>query len=353
MAAEGVYRAEKLVPFGMNYGSHPFSDPAEFEAPLKPWGCSERGVYLDLETTGLSVNGGSFAFLAGLGIREDEGLRVVQIFLSDPEFEGNFISALENEVPEGCGFVTYNGKAFDLPMLISRSAQNRCNPAWLNAPHLDLLPLARGFYSKRLSSCSLSRIETDVLGVVRSGADIPGSLIPGIYAHYLATGDASELSGVFYHNAMDIVSLAALLVHISQLMSGDGCCGEDLIRRGEIESKMGFADRASESWRSALNDADSRACAAYKLAFTAKRRRNFREAREMFRISLEDSRFELNALVELAKLEEHRFKDFEKALSHAERALKISFLFADSSETYEAISHRIERLKRKIGGDAI
>ena len=79
--------------------------------------------------------------------------------------------------------------------------------------HLDLLPLARRLWRDRLKSRALKYLEQNVLGLTRSSEEVPGYEIPWLYFDYLRTGDARPLAGVFYHNAMDVVAMAALLTH--------------------------------------------------------------------------------------------------------------------------------------------
>ena len=52
-----------------------------------------------------------------------------------------------------------------MPLLETRFIMARQQPRLIEAPHLDLLPPARRFWKYRLSSCALSALETEVLGV--------------------------------------------------------------------------------------------------------------------------------------------------------------------------------------------
>ncbi|MEZ4516187.1 MAG: ribonuclease H-like domain-containing protein [Chloroflexota bacterium] len=45
-------------------------------------------------------------------------------------------------------------------------------------------------------------LEQSVLGIHRTGEDVPGWSIPTLYANYLRSGDAQPLTGVFYHNRL-------------------------------------------------------------------------------------------------------------------------------------------------------
>src|SRR5207249_7917813 len=57
-----------------------------------------------------------------------------------------------------------------------------------------------------------------ILGASRTQQDVPGWLIPSMYFDYLRSGDARPLRGIFYHNAMDILAMAALLAHVAQML---------------------------------------------------------------------------------------------------------------------------------------
>src|SRR5579885_3475130 len=86
-------------------------------------------------------------------------------------------------------------------------------------------------------------LERHVLGIARDG-DVPGSEIPGIYFDYLRTGDPRRLQPIFFHNALDIISLAALTVELSEVMKSarEGKCtlhGLDLFSLSRIFERAG------------------------------------------------------------------------------------------------------------------
>ena len=68
--------------------------------------------------------------------------------------------------------VSYNGKAFDLPLLNGRMVMNR-RAKLPDRAHLDLLHIARRLHKSRLGPCRLIGLEADVLGFER-GPDIAG-----------------------------------------------------------------------------------------------------------------------------------------------------------------------------------
>jgi hypothetical protein len=149
---------------------------------------------------------------------EADGFRLIQQFMRDPAEEPAHLACLLTLL-EGCeSLVTFNGKAFDVPLLQSRYITNGEYFPFHSSIHLDLLPLARKLWKDRLPSRALGYLEEQILGVVRNQEDVPGWLIPSLYFDYLRSGDARPLKSVFYHNAIDVLSMAALLVHISTLL---------------------------------------------------------------------------------------------------------------------------------------
>jgi hypothetical protein len=108
--------------------------------------------------------------------------------------------------------VTYNGAAFDLPLLEARFTLARLDSPFKNVTHLDLLFSARRLWRNGHGSCRLIALEREMISFMR-GPDVPGSLIPRAYFDYLQHKPSPTLRGVFSHNVYDVVSLAALTVH--------------------------------------------------------------------------------------------------------------------------------------------
>jgi hypothetical protein len=177
--------------------------------------------FFDLETTGLSRGAGTIAFLAAFGTLEDppvsrrrrsvtdyEKIRITQYLLLDYPGETDFLEALCGEFEVRPTIVSYNGKAFDAPIL-----QNRCLMNGMAQPsfgHLDLLYSARRLWRRFLPNCSQGTVETGVLGLSREG-DMPGALAPDAWFGFLKDGDAADLLRVCDHNGRDILGLASLL----------------------------------------------------------------------------------------------------------------------------------------------
>jgi uncharacterized protein YprB with RNaseH-like and TPR domain len=357
---DGVYRVESSYRFGGRHGRK-ILDRAEDMEIMRIFGACGSVVFLDIETTGLTGGAGTYAFLCGIGVACGECFRVIQFFLEGPSRESRWLRAVESVIPADACLVTYNGKAFDIPLLRTRHILVRKEPSWGALPHIDLLHYARWFYKGALESCSLGSMERSVLGVERGGADIPGYLIPPMYLQYLQTKDALPLRGVFYHNEIDIVSLAALYCHIARALSGASEDGRLLLRAGDLWLSRGFPERADRLWSAAIENSLSRADAWVRKALMTKRSADYEAAREHLLSALdtvmagESPRGESTLFVileELAKLEEHRFKSPDRAMGYVRSALdwlvKNRYLLGRSfSEMHRSMTHRAARLEKK------
>jgi uncharacterized protein YprB with RNaseH-like and TPR domain len=185
----------------------PLSAAAVANAPPARW------AFLDTETTGLAGGTGTYAFLIGVGSIEPAGFRLRQFFMRDYGEEASLLWRLAEHLARFDVLITYNGKAYDQPLLETRYRMARAQGApahpFDRMTHLDLLFGARRLWKLRLESCRLVDLENQILGVEREG-DLPGEMIPYVYFEFLRTHQALKLVPIFHHNALDILSLACL-----------------------------------------------------------------------------------------------------------------------------------------------
>jgi uncharacterized protein YprB with RNaseH-like and TPR domain len=171
-------------------------------------------VCLDTETTGLATAAGTVAFLIGLGWWEGALFRQVQLLLPDHGEEAALLDEVARHIPSDAWLVTYNGRGFDWPLLVTRYRLAR-RAAPLHAGHLDLLPLVRRLFRHRMDDARLGTVERMLLGVIRHD-DVDGWEIPGRYLGFLRGGPAQPLAAVVRHNDEDVRSLARLLVRLER-----------------------------------------------------------------------------------------------------------------------------------------
>lgn len=313
-----------------------------------------RAVFLDTETTGLGMGAGTYVFLVGAGYMDGESFRVRQFFLSGPDDEVAYLDALDQFLSEFGLIVTFNGKAFDWPLLEGRYARHR-RPAPLNdPPHIDLLHPARRVWKRRLESCALTSLESNILRVRRTQKDVAGWEIPQRYFAYLRAGDALGLEGVFYHNLQDILSLAALAVQLDQVLidplGGLLEHGIDFLCVGKIFERAGDYDAATTCYEEALRRplvTDHRGETLLRLSGIQKRLRLWELAVNTWeRMVDEGGETALPALIELAKFYEHVERDYPAALDAVRQAQLLIELRPRDSALAEAmeLEHRLGRL---------
>ena len=211
------FETEKLYEHHRRHGSADIGALADLPHDLLdtissgqvPAASPEEWAFLDTETTGLAGGTGTCAFLVGVGRITREGFHVRQFFMRDYGEEASLLDALTRHLAPFRVLITYNGRAFDQPLLETRYRLNRARPPFSRLEHLDLLYGARRLWKLRFESCRLVDLENQVLGVERHG-DLPGALIPYVYFEYLRTRQAARMLPVFQHNATDILTLACL-----------------------------------------------------------------------------------------------------------------------------------------------
>lgn len=313
-----------------------------------------RAVFLDTETTGLGMGAGTYVFLVGAGYLDGPDFRVKQFFLLGPGHEVAFLAALADFLTAFSTVVTFNGKAFDLPLLENRYIRHRRSAPWANPTHLDLLHPARRIWKRRLESCALSALEASILGLARTQQDVPGWEIPSRYFRYQRNGDSRELEGVFYHNLHDILSLAALTVHVDRILANPTCGlitdGLDFLSLGKAYARGGDTDSAlvcfDEALRRPLAATDRSDC-LIRMATLQKRDRRWDIAVRLWETLVDEGgEPSLYGRVELSKYYEHVERDYMAALEHVQAALRVAELYDSSwpDANERDLNHRMSRL---------
>jgi uncharacterized protein YprB with RNaseH-like and TPR domain len=238
---EPVQVFENSFVLGASYGQIPISMGLQIPADILGFLSREAAfegldlssaVFLDLETTGLAGGTGTVPFLVGLAYYRDERFKVTQFFLNEMAEEDRLVREVGQFVVD-MGFksiVTYNGKAFDLPLVETRFALHRTPCPLRGLPHLDFLFSARSLWKHKYDSCRLFNLAREIVQAERS-EDIPGAEIPLRYFQYIRNGDFSLIDPILYHNQEDLLSLLGVVV-----------AGAVLVERNREASARGEAD---------------------------------------------------------------------------------------------------------------
>lgn len=314
-------------------------------------------IFLDTETSGLAGGTGTYAFEVGLGRFTDDGFHLAQFFMRHPGEEPALLAGLTQFMDGMKAVVTYNGKSFDIPLLNTRYTMMGMSSPFIGIEHFDLLPLARRLWRIRLESRTLSNVENQILGVERGEEEVPGYLIPEMYFDYLKTNDARPMSGIFYHNAVDILSLAGLFSHMAFLLhdphSEKITHIEDVVALARFFEAMGEPHLAEELYQKALSlelSEDLYWDTVERFSFLLKRKENWDKAIPIWEMAAENNA--LYAVEELAKYYEHREKLLAVAKEWTEKGLNI--LQEQHMPAYEhfqweeKLKYRLDRLTRRL-----
>lgn len=202
----------------------------------------DRWLFLDIETTGLA-GAATVAFLVGFGEWVNGFFQVTQLFLKDRAGEELLLGEVLRYLADRPVTVTFNGKAFDLPILQGRFAVNGMRSPAFPPVHLDLLSLVRNMGKRPEYGQSLTEAVRRFTGATRRD-DIPGHLIPALYFIYEREEDISILEPVMKHNRMDILDMVCLLWVFGHVLSGEtgsgdaaslGGAGRLHFRKGNLE----------------------------------------------------------------------------------------------------------------------
>jgi uncharacterized protein YprB with RNaseH-like and TPR domain len=315
-------------------------------------------LILDTETTGLAGGTGTVPFLIGLawfeggaacsqgaGTGNGDGepvLKVEQLFLENLGQEAPLLQHLAERLARASVLVTYNGKAFDWPLLRTRFLMSRLAVPEL-PPHLDLLHCARRLWSARLPNVRLTEVERSVLGLWRQD-DVDGSEIPGLYHRYLRGGDPRGLQPVLEHNEHDVVALAALLGRIGQLYGGGVTHdARDLLACALLALRARDTERAARFAERAANEADDPGLRARALALRG--RLHARAGERTQAISCYDAALSASSAATRAELHLALARLHER-----DRALASAYTHAcagQAAESPTAHGRRLGRLRRR------
>lgn len=325
-------------------------------------------LFLDTETTGLA-GAGTVAFMVGVaffeqrpapdetGLPGQEAFVVRQFFLRDHGDEAAMLLMLDELVAQKQGLVTFNGRTFDVPLLDTRYLMNRMRGRLSDLAHLDLLPPSRRLWRARLGSCALGALEKSLLGLRRTEEDVPGYLIPGMYADYLRTGDARPLARVFYHNQVDMLSMVTLASRVLGQMSTAASDDppQDLLSLAKWQVDRGMAGQAEATLQRVLEldpplehyrEAQSRLAAIYK------RQERRAEAVPLWQQAAITSFDAIDAHIELAKHYEWHEPDLSQAILWTRQALDLLERSGGpgGAMLVDEVAHRLARLERKVAG---
>jgi uncharacterized protein len=353
----------RMYPFGCQYGDMRLEESfVDSCIPLSAFLVKDAGrevnpsqlLFIDTETTGLG-GAGTVPFLVGVGRFTDGGFEVKQFLLPDYSDERAMLSALLADFSNSSVLVSYNGAAFDIPILQDRIIINRCDRQPQFELHLDILHSTRRLFRRRLKDCSLMNLEKALLGFER-GEDIPGYLIPSVFFDWVSNQKSDQMGAVLEHNRHDIVSLCLLFFHLKELFVTNGA---QLLQVDDLYSLSRLYGRRREHYRSLTACERITDIAGERVAddillhqgFVCKRLGQFDRAVELWTLladkSVSSGREGARAEEELAKLFEHQLRDLNSAERFAERIVARCQSSSLSAEASSLAAKRLARIRGK------
>lgn len=328
---DGLIRIEEEVPLSGRLGRVELNELRDI--PLLPGEQQGMpGVYIDTETTGLAGGSGTLAFLVGVSIIHADTIRLTQFLITGFAAEAALLSEVEKLLPETHRLISYNGKSFDLPLLITRFRMQGLSPSFAEREHLDLLHPVRRLFGKRWADCRLTTVEKTLLGFHRVD-DLPGAEAPEAWFTYVRAGCGEKLVKVVEHNRQDILSLTAVHAALAAATADPVRHRIDIYGLARWLSEVNESDALAllRSARNSLSDDGQ-----LLLARLLRRNGHWDEALPIWEELADKGCIE--SLERLAKYHEHVSKDIEAALSYCER---LPGSYADI--------HRGNRLRKKCG----
>jgi len=314
-------------------------------------------VFLDLETTGLAGGTGTVPFLVGLAYYRDERFKVTQFFLNEMAEEdrlirevGQFIRDMDFK-----SIVTYNGKAFDMPLVETRFTMHRTPCPLRGLPHLDFLFSARSLWKHKYDSCRLFNLAQQIVQAERS-EDIPGAEIPLRYFQYIRSGDFSLIDPILYHNQEDLLSLLGVVVAGAVLVERNREAGErgeddamDLYGVAKLFERAGDSSTSAALLEKALAGgggltAEVSQNARKKLSRHFKKNKDWEKALAFWQEMASGE--EVDCFRELSMYFEHTAKDHGEAIRAATEGLALSKGKSFAAE--KDFEKRIARIKGKM-----
>jgi uncharacterized protein YprB with RNaseH-like and TPR domain len=354
------FSLEEMYPANHLHGKFKVFETADYASLLSLLSLNqefdlERCVFMDTETTGLAGGAGTLAFMVGLGFYRDNDFWLYQGFLRDPSDEPGMLAFIEELLAGIDTVITYNGKSFDVPLMHSRCVLNGFGKVFEDMRHIDLLHVARKVWKHRLPSRTLGTVENEILGFFRSKEEVPGWMAPELYFDYQKTGDASGVVPVFYHNAMDILTLGVLLRVVAAMVHDPftvNVAGADLVSIARMYADQNDYDRAIELYEKGIEhhlSNDVYLDALMRFAAIYKRQNETAKALSLWERAVKLGSIE--ACEELAKFYEHHAKSYEDAMKWVNEgfscAKKANLSKYQRSRIEDSLQHRLERLLGK------
>jgi uncharacterized protein YprB with RNaseH-like and TPR domain len=344
LCADGVVLIDSFLPASASHGRVPFRDIHDVSLNFLAGGEEPKRkelLFIDTETTGLAGGTGTVAFVLGLARIEDDVVHVRQYFLTSFSAEPSMLTHALAWTGDASHIVSFNGKSFDIPLLVTRYRLARIETTLSRLPHIDLLHRTRAAFRKNWPDCRLQTAEQYLLKLYRHD-DMPGYLIPQLWADLLRRGETRGLRGIIEHNGTDVLSLIALASVLGRAYAKPGQCDADPLAIARAHRRAGDDATAllhlRDHGETLVDDAQ------LELAGLYARSGQWEEAVPIWELLA--ARGAARAMECLAKYCEHRQRDFGTALHWTERMLALGHEVSSCEQRRSRLLSRRENARR-------
>lgn len=338
--ADGLIVVDRRLSLAQPHGRRPLAPIATWQAPQPPLGRAvpiEQLVFLDTETTGLAGGTGTVAFLLGMACITGDTLHVRQWFLTAFRGEAALLEAAAAWIGNRQYLVTFNGKAFDAPLLATRYRLARLADPLEGRQHIDLFHPTRRVFQRQWPDCRLQTAERRLLGFQRAN-DLPAHLVPETWFAFVRRGTTHRIPALLEHNRWDLVSLVALLPTLAEVFMKPHEHGADIAAVARYWRAQG--DEAAALGHLQQHEAHLDDTGLLDLALGYKRQSNWDAAVAIWQRLAE--RHCLPALEHLAKYHEHVRRDYAVALAYTSQMQALE-------RHNPAHAQRLVRLRARLG----
>ncbi|MBS0619182.1 MAG: ribonuclease H-like domain-containing protein [Spirochaetes bacterium] len=233
-------------------------------------------LFFDLETTGLGASEQVYPFLIGAARQLDGACELTTWFADTPAGEEEMLAAFITQARDTV-LVSFNGKSFDLPLVLRRAEKYGLANSLKDCIHIDLFHTIRRIFPEK--PARLVDAEARLLQFTRAG-DISGAAVAQAYFEYLHFGKSNLRSAILQHNVSDVLSLVSLLARVSTAFHE--------ARRGEHswaykihrDKSANLAQQKQLLEKKSANALDGRDLQA--LAIIYRKEKNYRHAARLF-----------------------------------------------------------------------
>lgn len=233
-------------------------------------------LFFDLETTGLGSSEQVYPFLIGAARQIHTETELVTWFADTPAGEEDILAQFA-DFASGRVLVSFNGKAFDLPLIIRRCEKYGIRNDLSRARHIDLFHTIRRIFPEK--PARLTDAETRLLHFSRRD-DISGAAVAQGYFEYLRFGKTEVRQAILRHNQSDVLSLVSLLARVSAAFNAARSGGTSWAYKIHRDRSASAAQQKTLLEQKAWHELDARDL--HTLGVIYRREKNLRRACRAF-----------------------------------------------------------------------